>query len=334
MTAVSTHIVRLRGWMAQRQTILWLLLLIAASVFPFISSLYYKALAIEVMVFAIFAMSLDLLLGYTGLPSFGHAAFFGLGAYLTAYLASTNELALGLTHNLLLLLPTVLGITAVVALIIGFFALRTSGIYFLMVTLAFAQMLYSMAIRWSGVTGGSDGLPGVPQPIVGIGSLSLAITSREDYYFLTLFFFVVAYWLMRRIVDSPFGWTLRGIRENEPRMKALGYHTFRYKIAVFTIAGVFAGLAGMILVLFFRNASPNNLYWTISGEAIVMVIIGGTGTLSGPLLGAALVRLFPQYVSSYVERWETLEGILFILFVLYAPKGILGILRGRRKEES
>lgn len=317
-----------------RRLILWVLFLGAALVFPFVTNLYYKALAIEVMIFAIFAMSLDLLLGYTGLPSFGHAAYFGLGAYITAYLASTNELALGLTNNLFLLLPIVMVTTAVVALIIGFFALRTSGIYFLMVTLAFAQMLYSMAIRWSGVTGGSDGLPGVQQPLVGFGSLSYQISSREDYYFLTLIFFVAAYWLMRRLVNSPFGWTLRGIRENEPRMKALGVNTFRYKMAVFTIAGAFAGLAGMLLVLFFRNASPNNLYWTISGEVIVMVIIGGTGTLGGPILGAALVRLFPQFVSSYVERWETLEGILFILFVLYAPKGILGIIRGQRKEDS
>jgi len=317
-----------------RRLLMWLLLFSAAITFPFITNLYSKALAIEVMIFAIFAMSLDLLLGYTGLPSFGHAAYFGLGAYATAYLASSNGLALGLTNNLLLLLPLVLVFTAVVALIIGFFALRTSGIYFLMVTLAFAQMLYSMAIRWSAVTGGSDGLSGVPQPIIAIGPLYYQISSREDYYFLILIFFVAVYWLMRRLVNSPFGWTLRGIRENEPRMKALGVNTFRYKMAVFTIAGAFAGLAGMLLVLFFRNASPNNLYWTISGQVIVMVIIGGTGTLSGPILGAALVRLFPQFVSSYIDRWETLEGILFILFVLYAPKGILGILRGQRKELS
>jgi branched-chain amino acid transport system permease protein len=320
----------MRSWVGERRTAVWLLLLLAALIFPFISRPYYKALAIEVMAFAIFAMSLDLLLGYTGLPSFGQAAFFGLGAYITAYLSSTNELAWGVTNNLLLLLLVVVGVTAVTALFIGFFALRTSGIYFLMITLAFAQMLFSIAIRWSGVTGGSDGLSGVPQPVLGIGTFSYLISSREDYYFLLLAFFVLSYWLLRRLVNSPFGWTLRGIRENEARMKALGYNTFRYKMAIFAISGAFAGLAGMLLVLFFRHASPDNLYWTISGEAIVMVIIGGAGTLTGPVLGAALVRLFPQFVSSYVERWETLEGILFILFVLYAPRGILGILRGKR----
>lgn len=334
MTAVSSQLTKMREQMNLPRLIMWLALLAAALIFPFVSSLYYKALAIEVLVFAIFAMSLDLLLGYTGLPSFGHAAFFGLGAYVAAYLASNNELALGLTNNLLLLLPIVVGVTAIVAMLIGFLALRTSGIYFLMVTLAFAQMLYSIAIRWSGVTGGSDGLQGVQKPIVALGPLSYQISSREDYYFLVLLFFIITYWLMRRLINSPFGWTLRGIRENEPRMKALGYNTFRIKMAIFTIAGAFAGLAGMLLVMFFRNASPNNLYWTISGEVIVMVIIGGTGTLSGPILGAALVRLFPQFASSEFAQWRTLEGIMFILFVLYAPKGILGILRGQRKEET
>ncbi len=334
MTAVSVQWARMRGWVHRKRAVVWLVFLGLAVIFPFVSTLYHKALAIEVMAFAIFAMSLDLLLGYTGLPSFGHAAFFGLGAYVTAYLSSTNALALGLTNNLLVLLLVVVTVTAVTALIIGFFALRTSGIYFLMITLASAQMLFSIAIRWSGVTGGSDGLPGVPQPMIGLGPLSYQISSREDYYFLLLLFFILSYWLLQHIVNSPFGWALRGIRENEPRLKSLGYNTFRYKMAAFAISGAFAGLAGMLLVLFFRHASPNNLYWTISGEAIVMVIIGGTGTLSGPVLGAALVRLFPQFASSYIARWETLEGILFILFVLYAPKGILGILRGQRKEET
>jgi branched-chain amino acid transport system permease protein len=286
------------------------------------------------MAFAIFAMSLDLLLGYTGLPSFGHAAFFGLGAYIAAYLSSTNELALGLTNNLLILVPVVMGGTAVTALFIGFFALRTSGIYFLMITLAFAQMLFSIAIRWSGVTGGADGLSGVPHPVIGVGPVSYTISAREDYYFLLLAFFILSYWLLRRIVNSPFGWVLRGIRENEPRLRSLGYNTFHTKMAAFAISGAFAGLAGMLLVLFFRHAAPGNLYWTISGEVIIMVIIGGTGTMTGPLLGAALVRLFPQFVSSYVERWQMWEGVLFILFVLYAPQGILGILRGQRQEET
>ncbi|NJN53556.1 MAG: branched-chain amino acid ABC transporter permease, partial [Anaerolineae bacterium] len=150
---------------------LGLLLLIAALALPLLGKPYYVSLAIEVLVFAIFAMSLDLLLGYTGLPSFGQAAFFGLGAYTAAYLSSTNTMALGWTSNLFLLLPAVVLVTAVTALIIGFFALRTSGIYFLMITLAFAQMLFSVALRWTAVTGGSDGLAGIPAPMLAVGPL-------------------------------------------------------------------------------------------------------------------------------------------------------------------
>lgn len=331
MTAVSQSF---RSWFSQRPWVGWLLLLLAAFIFPFISSLYLKALVIEMLIFGIFAMSLDLLLGYTGLPSFGQAAFLGLGAYITAYLSSTDKLALGLTNNVLILTPVVMGSTAVVALIIGFFALRTSGVYFLMITLAFAQMLYSIAIRWTAVTGGSDGLAGIPQPAITPGPFSYTITTREGNYFLVLFFFIVIYWLLRLVVNSPFGWALRGIRENEPRLQALGYNSFRTKMAVFALSGAVAGLAGMLLALFFRHASPQNLYWALSGQVIVMVVIGGAGTLVGPVLGAALVRLFPLIGSSALDRWETIEGIVFILFVLYAPRGILGLLRGQWREEN
>lgn len=310
------------------------LVVIVALLFPFVSRSYYLSLAIEVLIFAIFAMSLDLLLGYTGLPSLGHAAFFGLGAYLTAYLTSRSDLALSLTDNLLVTLPLVILGSALLAGLIGFLALRTTGLYFLMITLAFAQMLYSLAIRWSSVTGGSDGLPGVPQPSLGIGPAVYHFDSRQSFYFLALALFLGSWWLLSRLGRSPFGWTLRGIRENELRMQALGYHTFRYKIGAFVIAGAFAGLAGMLMAHFFRHVSPDILYWTTSGQVLVMVIIGGAGSLSGPILGAAIVRLLPHLVSSYTDRWQTLVGLVFILFVLFAPQGIMGWLHGRRRRKS
>ncbi|MFQ5399261.1 MAG: branched-chain amino acid ABC transporter permease [Anaerolineae bacterium] len=334
MTAVAAQLTKVRSWVGQRRQGVKVVLAIIALAYPYIIKSYYLSLSIEVLVFAIFALSLDLLLGYTGLPSFGHAAYFGLGGYLVAYIASSSDLALGLTSNLLFTLPVIMSVTAVVALIIGFFALRTSGIYFLMITLAFAQMLFSIAIRWSGVTGGSDGLPGVARPTIGIGPLSYSFTSRESYYYLVLLFFLLSWWLMRKIVNSPFGWTLRGIRENEQRMRALGYNTFRYKMAAFAISGAMASVAGMLLVHFFRHASPDSLHWTTSGEVMVMLIIGGAGTLIGPIMGAALIRLFPLLVSSYTDRWKSLEGLLFIAFVLYAPQGILGLLRGKREQEG
>lgn len=334
MSAVSTPLIKVRTFIRQRPLWVKLLLAIVALLYPFVIKSYYLSLSIEVLIFAIFAMSLDLLLGYTGLPSFGHAAFFGLGAYIVAYIASTHELALNLTSNIFITLPLAMGLTAIVALIIGFFALRTSGIYFLMITLAFAQMLFSIAIRWSGVTGGSDGLPSVARPAIGIGPLSYTFTSRESFYYLVLIFFLLSWWLLRKIVNSPFGWTLRGIRENEQRMKAIGYNTFRYKIAAFAISGAFAALGGMLLVSFFRHASPETLHWTTSGQVMVMLIIGGAGSLTGPILGAGLIRLFPLVVSSYTERWELLQGLLFIGFVLFAPQGILGLLRGQKEEDA
>ncbi len=333
MAAITSRLARARVRLARRRT-WWLAgLVLVALVYPYVVRPYQLSLAIEVLIFAIFAMSLDILLGYTGLVSFGHAAFFGLGAYLVAYTT------LGVTNNLLVTLPVVVAGTALAALVAGFFAIRTSGIYFLMVTLAFAQMLFSIAIRWSSVTGGSDGLSGVARPAIGLGPLSYTFDSRTSFYYLVLAFFIFSWWFLRRVVDSPFGWALRGIRENEQRMLALGYNTFRYKMAAFVIAGVFAGVAGMLLTQFFRHAAPENLYWTTSGQVMIMLIVGGTGTLTGPVLGAAVIRLLPNYLSTYTDRWQTVLGLTFILFVLFAPRGIMGLWerfrqRGENREHS
>lgn len=331
MGAIVEGLAGSRAWLAERRKWLLALLGVVALVYPFIVRSYFLSLAIEVLIFAIFAMSLDLLLGYTGLPSFGHAAFYGFGAYLLAYTASRSDLALNLTNNLLLTIPLVMLGTALLALVIGFFALRTSGIYFLMVTLAFAQMLFSIAIGWSEVSGGSDGLAGVPRPALGLGPLSYTFDTRESYYYLVLAFFLLAWWVLRRIVNSPFGWTLRGIRENEQRMAALGYRTFDFKMTAFVIAGAFAGLAGALIVHFFGIASPDNLYWTTSGEVIISLIIGGAGTLTGPIFGAAIERLLPNFASTYLDRWQTLMGVVFILFVMFAPQGVMGLLHKREK---
>jgi branched-chain amino acid transport system permease protein len=331
MGAIVEGLAGSRAWLAARRKWLLAFLGVVALVYPFIVRSYFLSLAIEVLIFAIFAMSLDLLLGYTGLPSFGHAAFYGFGAYLLAYTASRSELALNLTNNLLLTVPLVVLGTALLALVIGFFALRTSGIYFLMVTLAFAQMLFSIAIGWSEVSGGSDGLAGVPRPALGVGPFSYTFDTRESYYFLVLALFLLAWWLLRRIVNSPFGWTLRGIRENEQRMRALGYHTFGFKMAAFVIAGAFAGLAGALIVHFFGIASPDNLYWTTSGEVMISLIIGGAGTLTGPIFGAAIERLLPNFASTYLDRWQTLMGVVFIMFVMFAPQGVMGLLHKREK---
>jgi branched-chain amino acid transport system permease protein len=295
-------------------------------IFPFVAAPYPRSLMIEVLIFAIFAMSMDLLMGYTGLVSFGQAAFFGLGGYVAAYSG------IHLSANLLLTLPLLVIVLSLTAFVIGFFALRTSGIYFLMLTLAFAQMLFSLAIKWSDVTGGSDGLP-VERPYLGIGDLTIRFGADANFYYLTLVLFVSTWWFLTRLVNSPFGHTLKGIHENEARMRALGYHTWHFKMSAFVIAGLLAGLAGMLLASFNRHANPETLYWTVSGQAIVMVLIGGAGSLIGPILGAALVHLLPSYASSYTERWQSILGLVFIAFVLFAPRGIYGLLHRPTTDE-
>ncbi len=326
MDRLIGRLAALRGWAARHRR--WLLLAAGALAvaYPFVVRRYYVTLAEDILIYALFAMSLDLLLGYTGLTSFGHAAYFGLGAYLLAYITTHFGIS-----NLLVTVPAVMLGTALAALAIGFFALRTRGIYFLMVTLAFGQMLFSVAINWSVVTGGSDGLAGVPRPSLDLGLWSLTLGSRESFFLLVVAVFAAAWWLLHRLVNSPFGWALRGIRENEGRMRALGYNTFRYKMAAFVVGGAFAGLAGLLLAHSAAIASPENLYWTTSGQVMIMLIVGGSGTLSGPILGAAAVRLLRNYISSATDRWETMMGVVFILFVVFAPSGLIGLVRALRR---
>ncbi len=324
MATITAQLTTAQLWVLRHRRWSLAALVLFALVFPLLVRLrmlntYSLSLAMDVLIYALFAMSLDLLLGYTGLVSFGHAAFFGLGAYILAYLSTR------LTSNLLLTVPLVLLGTALAALVIGYFAVRTRGIYFLMVTLAFGQMLFSIAISWSSVTGGSDGLTGVQNPFLGVGPWNLTMDTRESFYFLTLVLFLLSWWLLRRIVNSPFGWTLRGIRENESRLRALGVNTFRFKLASFVIGGAFAGLAGLLLAHSASIASPENLYWTTSGQALIMLIVGGPGTLTGPMLGAAAVRLLQNFASTQTERWETFMGLVFIAFVLFLRGGLISL---------
>jgi branched-chain amino acid transport system permease protein len=330
----SSSLTTTRAFIARHRHWLPYLALALALIYPFVVRIYYLSLAVEILIYAIFALSLDLLLGYTGLTSFGHAAFFGVGAYILAYVSSRSDKALQLTSNLLVTLPLVVVGTAIAAAVIGFFAIRTRAIYFLMVTLAFAQMLFSIAISWSSVTGGSDGLTGVPNPSIGIGSMSYEIGSRASFYYLVLLVFIVMWWLLRRIVASPFGWTLRGIRENEARMSALGYHTFRYKLSAFILAGAAAGVAGALQAHNLNGAPPDSLYWSTSGQVMIMLIVGGAGTLTGPILGAGIIRLLNNFVSSYTERWELVVGGVLILFVMFAPRGVMGWLRGNEGDKG
>jgi branched-chain amino acid transport system permease protein len=289
----------------------------ALALFPLGASNYPVKLLQEILIWGIFAMSLDLLMGYAGMVSFGHSAFFGIGGYVAA-------LALARSPGLVsaLLLPAIAA--GLAALVIGFFSIRVSGVYFIMLTLAFSQMFYAYAFQVSWL-GAEDGIVGIPRPAVPGVDLG-GIRSFHGYL---LALFVVAAVALWRVVQSPFGHVLRGIHENEARMEAVGYAVDRYKLLAFVIAGVFAGLAGSLYAQFNGSITPDAFFWTTSGEALLMVIIGGTGTLGGAVLGAAAFILLQSLVSTYTERWMLILGVTFILFVLFAPGGIVGALRGR-----
>lgn len=324
----------------RRRALFWknnTLLIVAAlalGLAPRVAGTYTLNIITEVLIFGLFAMSLDLLMGYTGLVSLGHAAFFGLGAYTAGIVARE------VSNHLLVVLPAVILVSAGAALIIGYFCLRAVGIYFLMLTLAFSQMLYAAAHKWTWLTGGSDGLPGIPRPSLGsLEMLGVDLIESEAYFYFVLVFFLVSYLLLRTIVRSPFGLSLAGVRENDARMRSIGYNTLPLKLTAFMIAGVFAGTAGMLFAFYNFFASPHNLYWTTSGQVLVMTIIGGTGTLAGPVLGSGLILLLQNMVSTLTRRWPIIMGAIFIFFVLAARQGIMGILkeiseRGQRLGDS
>jgi len=297
--------------------LLGMLAVVAMLVFPFVLPDYTRTLIAEIFIFAIFAMSLDILVGYTGLMSLGHAAFFGLGAYTVAILGVLFG------GNAWLGVAAGVTIAAAGAAVIGFFCVRTSGIPFLMLTLAFSQLVFSAALKWRNLTGGSDGLAIFEKP----SFLGWALSDSLAMYFMALAFFLLCYWGLRRLINAPLGHIFVGIRENEPRMLAIGYATSTYKVLSFTIAGALAGLAGGLYAIFNGFISPDAVYWTASGDILIMVMLGGAGTLTGPVIGTAIFMLMKNLVSSYSEHWMLIIGVVFISCVMFFPGGIWGILR-------
>lgn len=284
---------------------------------PLFAGSYHMSLATQVLIFAVFAMSLDLLMGYTGLPSFGHAAPFGAAAYTTGLLVKY-----GFDNPGLAILAGVV-MAVIVSAIFGFIAVRTSQAYFLMITLALGQIVFAVAWNSRKLTGGDDGLPGIARPDLG---LPWPMTDATAFYFFVIIFFTLSYFLMRQFVNSPFGRSLVGIRDNEPRMKALGYNTFLHKYICFMVAGLFAGLAGVLYAYFNGFISPAEAGVGNSGEVMLMVILGGVGTLFGSVIGAGVIVLLKHFVSIYTEHWPLIVGIAFIFTIFYAPRGIGGYL--------
>ncbi len=279
----------------------------------------YKALGSHILVFMLFAMAYDICLGYAGMLSFGHAAFFGTGAYITGLLL------LHIKPNILLAIFAGVTFSAVIAFPIGFLAIRRRGIYFAMVTLAFAQMVYFIAFKWSRLTGGDDGLQGVPRPDL----FGISLQSELRIYYFILVFLLVSIWFASRVVRSPFGRSLVSIRENEQRAQSIGFNPARFKLVAFVISAGLSGLAGSLYCILQNFVPLRSLHWSVSGDIVMMTILGGMGTLIGPLFGGMFVVIAREVLSTYTRLWALIMGILFIIIVLVFRKGVIGELKKR-----
>jgi branched-chain amino acid transport system permease protein len=292
-------------------------LAVLALIAPFVSS-YAIILITHALIFAILAMSVDLLLGYTGLPSLGQAAYLGVGAYLTAILATQFQFGLDGTFWIVIVLGMLIG--AATAAFFGLFAIRATGVYFLMITLALGMCVWGLAYRWNSVTGGDNGIVLPPRPKFGID-----LADDVTYFYLVFGFFVAALAALYALVRSPFGRSLVGIRENELRMHILGYNTWLHKYIAFVIAGAFGGIAGVLWAHTNGLVSPEDVILATSVDALLMVVLGGPGTLVGAAVGAAVVVFLREYLSTLVPWWQYVLGGVYVLTILYLPGGLMGI---------
>ena len=288
---------------------------------PWVAGEFYVNLTSQILIAAIFAASVNLLLGYGGLPTLGHAAYVGLAAYLSAWL----YLKLGLAHWLTA--PIALAGTTLMACAFGLIALRATGLGFLMLTLALSQVLWGTALRWVSMTDGDNGLRGPARPF--------NLDDATSFYYFALAVTAVSIWLMARFVASPFGATLQGTRDQPRRMSALGHDVWMIRWVTFIYAGFWGGVSGLLFIYYHKYIHPVSLSLANSAEGLLAVIAGGSGTVAGPIVGAAVVMLLKNYVSAYVERWNMLMGFVFVLIVVFMPEGLVpGVRRLWRRFRS
>jgi len=300
----------------------WMLIAFAAAFsIPWLGSRYETFLATQIAIDGLFAVSLNLLLGTVGLVSFGHVAYFGIGAYVCGILMKTYAVPFTLA------LPAACLGAAGFSLIFGFFCVRLTRIYFAMLTLAFSQIVWAICFKWDDVTGGDQGLPDVPYPdldwmsaIPGFGGLRIS----DQFYLLTLVIVALALVAMRRIIASPFGRLLTTIRENPERAAFIGVNVRGYELAAFVIAGGFAGIAGALFAIFNRGVFADYVYWPKSAEVMIMTILGGMEHFWGPVVGAATLVLLNQQITSYTEYWPLVLGIILLILLFTFPGGIVG----------
>ena len=284
-------------------------------------------LVTRALAFAILAMSVDLLLGYTGMSSMGQAAYFGVGAYLTAVLATKFHFGMGWDFWLVVVMGILIG--AALAALFGLFAIRAGGVYFLMITLALGQCVWGLAYRWNSLTGGDNGINMTGRP-----SFGLNLGNDVTFFYLVFAFFSASMLALYVLVRSPFGKSLAGIRERELRMQILGYNTWLHKYIAFIIAGGFGGLAGVLWAHTNGHVSPETVVLTTSVDALLMVVLGGAGTLVGAAIGAAIVFGLREFLSTLVPWWQYALGAVYVLTILYLPMGLMGIPKRWRQRNQ
>ncbi|KFB10002.1 branched-chain amino acid ABC transporter permease [Nitratireductor basaltis] len=314
---IATDLPREKGaGMPRHHLIIFVVLAAALLVAPF---LLYPIFLMKVLCFALFASAFNLLLGYGGLLSFGHAAYFGMASYVSAHAAKVW----GLPPELAILCGT--AIAAVLGLVFGALAIRRQGIYFAMVTLAFAQMVYFFSLQ-APFTGGEDGIQAVPRGTL-FGLFNLADPETLYFFVLAIFFFGIL--IIYRIIHSPFGQVLKAIRQNEPRAVSLGYRVNQYKLAVFVLSAALSGLAGATKAIVFQLASLTDVYWAMSGEVVLMTLLGGMGTVFGPMVGATIIVTMQNYLATLGDWVTIIQGLIFVVAVLLFREGVVGVLAKR-----
>ncbi len=287
-----------------------LTILLSIILLPFVVR---HAIASEIWIFAIFGLGLNLLLGYTGLLSFGQSTFFGSAAYVAGWLLKHFGI------NVFFALGAGIGVGALSALLVGYLCVQRSGLYFIMLTFALNQLFYFVAYQWTSVTGGEDGMPGVPRPVF----WGLDFTNPLMYYVFVSVLFLVSLWLMKRIVESPLGRILQAIRENEARAEAVGYNVPRFKLLAFVIGGAFSGLAGVLYAMLFGIVPLEAIGFVASGNVVFATLIGGSGSLYGPIIGSFVFIWLSESVSVLWARWPLLLGLAFVIVVLFLRGGVV-----------
>jgi branched-chain amino acid transport system permease protein len=295
-----------------------LFVVILLAIFPWLAP--YKALAVNILVFGLFAIGFNLVYGYAGMLSFGHAAFFGSGAY------GCGVAIAKFGWPWFVALPFGVLVAMVAAVVIGWFAVRSRGIYLAMVTLALCQVVYYIAFQWVSLTGGEDGLRGVVIPEIDLFGLHLSMVDPTTKYYAILIVVAVALWIFSRILNSPFGATLEAIRENEHRAAACGYDVNRTRWVAFVISGMFCGLAGALYAIHLSIVPIDTLDYFTSAEVLMMALLGGMGTFFGPFIGAFTYLMLQDVITVVTTHWQLVIGILFVLLILFFPRGIWGSL--------